>query len=172
MWCDLDKPAFGSMLEMTKPLSFALGTHVLKAFIVIFSHVTCEEQVPIVTTSNYKSQWCILSQCWKQLLSACTCPWNACHYKAGNQLSLFFFFFFSPALIKSDLRRHNVNSGIMNMDVKAVSGDSFTLWYYYTWMAGFYWINIGRKERLTKTSCVTVLVLLCKDGAVWDAAIR
>uniref|UniRef100_A0A803XX09 FLVCR choline and heme transporter 1 n=1 Tax=Meleagris gallopavo TaxID=9103 RepID=A0A803XX09_MELGA len=31
------------------------------------------------------------------------------------------------ALIKSDLRRHNVNSGIMNMDVKAVSDDSFTL---------------------------------------------
>ncbi|NXG83216.1 FLVC1 protein, partial [Stercorarius parasiticus] len=28
------------------------------------------------------------------------------------------------ALIKSDLRRHNVNSGIMNLDVKAVSGDS------------------------------------------------
>ncbi|NWZ38741.1 FLVC1 protein, partial [Brachypodius atriceps] len=31
------------------------------------------------------------------------------------------------ALIKSDLRRHNVNSGIMNLDVKAVSGDSFTV---------------------------------------------
>ncbi|NWU69695.1 FLVC1 protein, partial [Pterocles burchelli] len=28
------------------------------------------------------------------------------------------------ALIKSDLRRHNVNLGIMNLDVKAVSGDS------------------------------------------------
>lgn len=100
MWCGLDKPAFGSMLEMTKPLSFALGTHVLKAFIVIFFHVTCEEQVPILTTSSYKSQWCILSQCWKQLLSACMCPWNACHYKAGNQLSLFFFFLFFPSLNK------------------------------------------------------------------------
>lgn len=28
------------------------------------------------------------------------------------------------ALIKSDLRRHNVNSGIMNLDVKAVPVDS------------------------------------------------
>lgn len=35
--------------------------------------------------------------------------------------------FFVSALIKSDLRRHNVNSGIMNLDVKAVSDDSFTV---------------------------------------------
>lgn len=35
--------------------------------------------------------------------------------------------FFISALIKSDLRRHNVNSGIMNLDVKAVSDDSFTV---------------------------------------------
>uniref|UniRef100_A0A8C6ZMB2 FLVCR heme transporter 1 n=1 Tax=Nothoprocta perdicaria TaxID=30464 RepID=A0A8C6ZMB2_NOTPE len=31
------------------------------------------------------------------------------------------------ALIKSDLRRHNVNSGITNVDVKAVSAESFPL---------------------------------------------
>lgn len=44
-----------------------------------------------------------------------------------TKLEINFLFFSSPALIKSDLRRHNVNSGIVNMDIKAVSGDSFTL---------------------------------------------
>lgn len=40
-------------------------------------------------------------------------------------------------------------------------------------MTGFYWNNnVNRKEWLTKTYYVTVSVLLCKDGAMWDAAIR
>jgi len=46
---------------------------------------------------------------------------------ALQSCELAFSLFFVSALIKSDLRRHNVNSGIVNLDVKAVSGDSFTL---------------------------------------------
>lgn len=52
----MDVPVFGIMLEVPHPPSFALGTHGLKAFIAILLHVIGEEQVPIVTTSNYKSQ--------------------------------------------------------------------------------------------------------------------
>uniref|UniRef100_A0A8B9ZDY3 Choline/ethanolamine transporter FLVCR1 n=1 Tax=Anas platyrhynchos TaxID=8839 RepID=A0A8B9ZDY3_ANAPL len=63
--------------------------------------------------------------------------------RAGKPLSLCL----AVPLIKSDLRRHNVNSGIMNMDAKPVSDDSFTLIILLYLHDDFYWhnnINIKR----------------------------
>lgn len=72
------------------------------------------------------------------------------HVTAKVWTSFPFSFFFS-ALIKSDLRRHNVNSGIMNLDVKAVSGDSFSMIVLPTWMLDFYWHNnISCKREIDK----------------------
>lgn len=115
-------------------------------FKILYCHlllcVLCEEQVQIV--SEFKLQRVnrdVLKMRWKQILHACTVQTFPLMCMSVQSCEPAFLFPSFSALIKSDLRRHNVNSGIMNLDVKAVSGDSFTIIVLPTWILDFYWHN-------------------------------
>lgn len=155
LWnCASDTCWLTNVLKVLKLSSFALSSCGLKDLIVSFCFVcfvrskfklslssNCTERIRVFWKCA-ESSFCVLAPC-KHF------PWSACHCKGLNQLSFFLFFF--SALIKSDLRRHNVNSGIMNLDVKAVSGDSFTMIVLPTWMLDFYWHNnISCKREIDK----------------------
>lgn len=157
-WCTLELCQCLCMLthkcaESAKLSSFSLSACGLKDFIVIACFVCfMRSKFKLSVSSNCKEKIGVFWKCAESsfcVLAPCKhFPWIACHCKAVNQLSFFFLF---SALIKSDLRRHNVNSGIMNLDVKAVSGDSFTIIVLPTGMLDFYWQNnISWKRVLDK----------------------
>lgn len=144
-------PVSRSMLEEQKKISLCFkSTHDLKAFIVIFCMWFVRSKFRLSLRSNCKRvNSGTLSMRWKQLLCACTVQTFLLKCLALQSWKSTFFSCFppTPALIKSDLRRHNVNSGIMNMDAKPVSDDSFTLIILLYLHDDFYWhnnINIKR----------------------------
>lgn len=120
----------------------------------------CKEKIGVFWNC-VESSLCVLAPC-KHF------PCIACHCKGVNQLSFFLLF---SALIRSDLRRHNVNSGIMNLDVKAVSGDSFTMIVLPTWMLDFYCHNNSSCKRVLDKVLMTDSKMVLNNRAPWDAAL-
>lgn len=152
-------------VESAELSSFSLSACGLKDFIIISCFVRSKFKFSVSSKEWIQVFWKCAESSFCVLVPCKHFPWRACQCKGVNQLSLFLLFL---ALIKSDLRRHNVNSGIMNLDVKAVSGDSFTMIVLPTWMLYFYWHNnISCKRFCIRQNLMTYDLMLFKPCWFW-----